>query len=288
MAAMVAHVDPDDAPSRELQKVLRSKAGAEREIAGCTALKAERNQELQRLRDDVARLRAEVHAAEELSERRRSNRGRRLGAMEAACAEADRVQQQMEAELKEKVQDLLERHNRSKAMGQRYDETQDRMKQMEEEGLKAEEILRVNGMDAAQHRAFCSNAVRTWTANEKKAEADHHRRKAAGERKWITTKQRLEKETLLLQEERAAAQKHAEVQRRNVERSAKNDARLYQTKLVTKRRQVVAAVKQVEDQRAKVSALRDAAARHKSKGHAYLATLPDGYLDVFGGTPPAD
>merc|ERR1712078_567590 len=70
----------------------------------------------------------------------------------------------------------------------------------------------------------------------------------------------------------------AEVQRRNVERSAKNDAQLYQTKLVTKRRQVDAAVKQVEDQRAKVSALRDTAARHKFKGHAYLATLPNDYL----------
>merc|ERR1719335_1311422 len=162
------------------------------------------------------------------------------------------------------------------------------MRQMEEEGLEAAEILKVNEMDAAQHRDFCMNAVRTWTANEKKAEGEYHQRKAAAEQKWITTKQKLEKETLLLQEEKAAAQKALEVQRRNVERSAKQDARLYQTKLVTKRRQVVAAVKQVEDQRAKVSALRDAAARHKSKGQAYLATLPDNYLDVFRAMPPED
>jgi hypothetical protein len=266
-----------------LQQVLRSKAGAEREIIGCTALKAEREQQLKHLRDDVARLRAEVNAAEELCARRRHNRERRLGAMETACKDADRVQQQLEAELKAKVEDLLARHNKSKQMGSRYDETQEKMRQMEEEGRKAKDILRVNEMDEAEHRAFCMQAVRTWTANEKTAEAENQRRKAAAERKWLSTKQKLERETVLLQEERAAAQKTAEVQRRNVERSAKHDAREYQTKLVSKRRQVVAAVKQVEDQRAKVSALRDAAARHKSKGEAYIATLPDGF---FGVTPP--
>ena len=71
---MVVQVDPDEARCREMQQVLRARALAEREIASCTTLKAERELELVRLRADVAGLRAEVSSAEDVNASRRRYR----------------------------------------------------------------------------------------------------------------------------------------------------------------------------------------------------------------------